>query len=231
MPRTARTDVAGLCYHVCSRGNARPTVFHGTDDYRRFLAILRNAAARTPIDLLAYCLMPNHIHLVVRTGQNGDLGRFMHRLLTAHVRNHAIRHATVGRIWQGRFKAFPIQADSHLLTVMRYVERNAVAAGLVGSAGAWPWSSIQARLTEGETGTVDAPLVKSPIDLPQPWLAFVDTALTTRERERLRECGVRGRPFGSPAWTQGAAERLGLTESLAAKSPRPRRLSARWADR
>lgn len=231
MPRTARTDVAGLCYHVCSRGNARATLFHGADDYQKFLAILKNATERTPIDLLAYCLMPNHIHLVVRTRQDGDLGRFMHRLLTAHVRNHAIRHTTVGRVWQGRFKAFPIQADSHVLTVMRYVERNALTAGLVGSAVHWPWSSIRVRLAAEERGAAAVPLVDSPIGLPEPWLSFVEAALTTREQERLRECGARGRPFGTPAWTQGTAERLGLTESLEAKTPRPRRRSRRWADR
>jgi putative transposase len=230
MPRTARTDVAGLCYHVCSRANARATLFHGADDDRRFLAILKNATARTPIDVLAYCLMPNHVHLVVRTGQDGDLGRFMHRLLTAHVRNHAIRRATVGRSWQGRFKAFPIQAVAHLLTVMRYVERNALAAGLVGSAAAWPWSSIRMRLAPEERGAAAAPLVDSPIELPEPWLAFVDTALTAKVQERLRECGSRGRPFGSPAWTQGTAVRLGLIESREARTPRPRRRSQRWTD-
>jgi putative transposase len=84
--------------------------------------------------LLAVCLMPNHFHLVVSQHCARDISRWMQRLLTTHTHRHHLRHGTSGRVWQGRFKAFPIKQDDHLLTVMRYVERNASRAGLVNRA-------------------------------------------------------------------------------------------------
>jgi len=95
---------------------------------------METARERVAIEIFAWCLMPNHLHLVVRPKENGDLARWMHWLLTSHVQRHRSRYKTTGRIWQGRYKAFPIQEDRHLLTVLRYVERNPVRAGLAAHA-------------------------------------------------------------------------------------------------
>lgn len=215
MPRTARASRADVCYHVLSRGNARQTIFHDDADFNAFSILLERAGGERPMRLLAWCLMPNHIHLVVRPHRDGDLGSWMHWLLTTHVRYQQHRHSTIGRIWQGRFKAFPIQQDGHLLAVVRYVERNPVRAQLVRRAIEWPWSSVVQRDPEsGEPFDPRALLAKSPVDLPQPWTEWVDRPLTVAELEALRRCAQRERPYGERAWVHGAVDRLGLRSTL-----------------
>ncbi len=138
MPRTARGSQGGYCYHVLNRGNLRAEVFHGEGDFHAFVRLIGQASARIKMRVLAYCLMPNHFHLALWPEQDGHLSRWMHWLLTAHVRRYRKVHQGSGHIWQGRFKAFPIQEDDHLLTVIRYIERNPLRAGLVGRAEEWP---------------------------------------------------------------------------------------------
>lgn len=142
MPRTARASVGDMCCHVINRGNGRATVFHKAADSDAFVTLLARASARLPMRLLAYCLVPNHFHLVLWPLGDGDLGRWMQWPLTAHVRRYHQHYRTSGHVWRGRFKAFPVQDDAHLWTVLRYVERNPLRAGLVSRAEDWPWSSL-----------------------------------------------------------------------------------------
>lgn len=215
MPRTARASRGDVCYHVMNRGNARADVFHDPADYQTFLELTRRACLRLPMRVLAYCLMPNHFHFVLWPRADGDLGSWMHWLLTAHVHRHRLRHDTVGRIWQGRFKAFPIQRDEHLLTVLRYVERNPIRAGLVPRALDWPWTSAAVR------GSGRGLLHPPPVELPPRWDRWLEEPLTPAEVEAVRRSARRDRPYGDAAWIQGTAERLGLTESLRPRG-RPR---------
>ena len=149
MPRTARSIVGGYCYHVLNRANKRAPVFHERADYEQFFALVARAQSRLALPILAMCLMPNHVHLVVRPSANTDLARWMHWVFTTHVRWYHAKYATTGRIWQGRFKAFVAQDDHHLLTVMRYVERNALRAKLVERAEDWEWGSLNWRRAPG----------------------------------------------------------------------------------
>ena len=138
MPRTARASQAGYCYHVLNRGNGKRTVFHKDKDYLAFLRLLQQAGERCNMRLLAFCLMGNHFHLAVWPRKDGDLSDYMMWLLTAHVRRYHQHYPSSGHVWQGRFRAFPIQEDDHLLTVLRYVEPNPVRAGLTERAQDWP---------------------------------------------------------------------------------------------
>jgi putative transposase len=137
MPRTSRAAQGGYCYHVLNRGNGRRTVFCDEDDYGFCAVLLRRACARVPVRVLSYCLMPNHFHVVLWPQADDDLALWMHWLLTSHVARHRKRYRTTGHVWQGRFKAFPIEEDEHLLTVLRYVERNPLRANLVSRAEDW----------------------------------------------------------------------------------------------
>jgi putative transposase len=220
MPRTARASQGGFCYHVLNRGNARQRVFHKKADYEAFLELLAQARRRLPMRLLAYCLMPNHFHLVLWPRHDGDLSRFMQWLLTAHVRRYHRHRRTSGHVWQGRFKAFAIQQDQHLLTVLRYVERNAVRAGLVRRAEAWRWSSVSAGRTVEERALLNA----GPVARGRNWLRCVNEPLTEGELAALRTGIKRGRPFGSPYWTARTARQLGLESSLRPRG-RPRKLT------
>ena len=167
MPRTARASVGDYCYHVINRGNARAEVFHADGDYQAFLDLLRHASQRIPMRVLAYCLMPNHFHLALWPYHDGDLSRWMHWLLTAHVRRYHTYHDSSGHVWQGWFKAFPIEQDAHLLAVLRYIEGNPVRANLVTRAEDWRWSSARTwresmRSPHLEVGPVARQLDSSP---------------------------------------------------------------------
>src|SRR5436190_20483948 len=116
MPRTARASVGGTCYHVLNRGNARQLIFQKNGDYKAFIDLLHRACERVAMRMLGYCVMPNHFHLLLWSYTDGDLGRWMQWLLTAHVRRYHQHYKTSGHVWQGRFKAFPIEQDAHLLT-------------------------------------------------------------------------------------------------------------------
>jgi putative transposase len=218
MPRSSRPLLGGHCVHVVTRGNARATVFHADADYAGMTRLMVDAQAVVRVELLAWCLMPNHVHMVIRPAGDGDLGQWMHWLLTTHGQEHRVRHRTTGHIWQGRYKAFPIQTDRHLVTVLRYVERNPVRAGLVPHSIDWKWSSARERPHAGMPRSL---LASSPVPLPSPWLDWVDTPLTDAELLAIRACVKRGRPLGDEPWTRDVAGRLDLLGTLRPRG-RPR---------
>jgi putative transposase len=220
MPRTARASVGNICYHVLNRGNARNEVFHKDGDFQAFLKAMGDAHQAIPMRVLAYCILPNHFHLVLWPHRDGDLSRWMQWLLNAHVRRYHQHYHSSGHVWQGRFKAFPISQDEHLLTVLRYVERNPLRAGLVRRAERWPWSSLRWWRDEAPV-----PLYghEGPVPRGQDWLTWVNEALTSGEVEALRRCVQRGTPYGPPAWVQKTARRLGLDATLRPRGRPPKK--------
>ncbi len=171
MPRTIRASQAGYCDHVLNRGNARAEVFHKPADHAAFLQIMAESSIRLPMRVLAYCVMPNHFHLILRPIGDGDLSRWMQWLLTTQVRRYLKHSGHTGHVWQGRFKAFPIQEDEHLVRVARHVERNPLRAGLVERAEDWPWSSLLSARPGGEARPTLAP---EEILRRGDWAAFVN---------------------------------------------------------
>ena len=218
MPRTARASQGGWCYHVLNRGNARAEVFHKEEDYAAFIALLPPACERLPMRVLGYCLMPNHFHLLLWPFEDGDLGRWMQWLLTSHVRRYHRHYGGSGHVWQGRFKAFPIQEDDHYLTVLRYVERNPVRARLTRKAELWRWSSLRQRVANAS----DSTLAAGPVAIPSGWPQLVNEPQTEAELAALRTSVQRGTPFGGPRWTVRAAHQLGLESTLRPRG-RPRK--------
>ena len=136
MGRPHRAAEGGYVYHVLNRANARTTIFAEQEDFAAFEKVLLQAVERTSTRLLAYCLMPNHWHLVVWPRKDNELSKFLGWLTLTHTQRwHAHRDsAGTGHLYQGRFKSFPIQQDEHLYAVARYVERNALRANLVRRA-------------------------------------------------------------------------------------------------
>jgi putative transposase len=158
--------------------------------------------------VLAWCLLPNHFHLVVWTHHDGDLSRWMHWLQNTHVRRYHQHYHSSGHLWQGRFQAFPIQHDEHLLTVLRYVERNALRANLVSRAQDWRWSSLWRR--SSQDAAAREILSEWPVAEPSDWVRRVNQAQSAAELEALRRSVVRGMPYGSEAWTQRVVRSLDL---------------------
>jgi putative transposase len=197
-------------------------VFQKPEDYDAFVAIMAEAALRIPMRVLAYCLLPNHFHLALWPREDGDLSRWMHWLMTTHVRRHLGRYHVRGHIWQGRFKAFPIQGDEHLLTVLRYIERNPLRAGLVERAQDWPWSSLRWFKSRERT---PVKLEEGTIARGDQWGEEVNAASADIDLETIRLSMRRDRPFGSPEWMREAALALGLEYSMRPQG-RPRRSTA-----
>lgn len=148
MARPLRIEYEGAVYHVTSRGNAGQDIFLDNEDRGLFVEILEQAVDRFNWQCHAYCLMPNHYHLLVETGAP-TLSRGMRHLNGVYTQSFNRRHARTGHLFQGRFKAILVQKETHLLEVARYVVLNPVRAKLARSPRDWEWSSY--RATAGQT--------------------------------------------------------------------------------
>ena len=150
MSRPLRIEFPGAAYHVTSRGDRREAIYLDDADRSAQLAIIEQAMERFDAQVLAYCLMENHFHLVLHTRQ-ANLSRLMRHVNGVYTQAYNRRHGLVGHLFQGRFKAILVDRDSYLLALCRYVERNPVAAGMVAAAGDWPWSSYRAHVGAAPT--------------------------------------------------------------------------------
>lgn len=220
MPRRLRCTDPGYVYHVLNRAVGRATLFKKQADYAAFEKILRQAHERFSVGLLAFVILPNHWHLVVRPSKAGELTDYLQWLTVTHVRRWHAHHHTVGTgpLYQGRFKSFPIEEDEHFLAVCRYVERNALRANLVAQAEAWRWSSLWHRVHRSQVAWLSA----WPLPTPANWTAHVQQAQSEKELEALRRCVVRGAPYGDEEWQRQTAQALGLESSLRSRG-RPRK--------
>lgn len=191
-----------------NRGVRRWRLFEQDADYQTCLQILGAAASRYPVRIYAYCLMPNHFHLVLSPATDGALSRFMQWFTATHSRRWHWQRGTggTGAVYQGRFKAFPVQTDNHFLTVCRYVERNPVRAGLVLRAEAWPWSSSSQRLR----GHHAVPLSVWPVSPDVDLVEWVNRSDSGADVVRVRRSVAQAIPFGSDRWVASVAESLKL---------------------
>lgn len=224
MPRHRRAAPAGYPQHVLNRGNERAAIFHKPADYEAFLAILADGLKRVAIQILAFCLMRNHFHLVVIPSADDALSAYMRWTMNVHVRRYRRHHQSNGNghIYQDRYKNFVIETDDdvHLLSVIRYVEANAFRAGLVARAEDWPWSSLS------RSHTWDGRNLLSPWPFPRPgnWKELVNGPFSLEELQRVRESAQRGAPFGTQEWTETTARTLGIESTIRApqRPPKPR---------
>ncbi len=216
MGRPRRADEANGIYHALNRGNARSTIFRKEEDYEAFERILSEGLERYACEVLSYQLMPNHWHFVLRPTEDGAMSHLLRWVSLTHtMRLHAHYHtAGEGHVYQGRFKSFPIQDDAHFLTVCRYVERNALRAGLVSKAEDWRWGSLSRWLNKPER---DPKLLsKWPVARTPNWKQRVNTALSEKEATAVRLCVNRGCPYGDETWIESTARRLGLESTAPA---------------
>lgn len=214
MPRIPRVDVGNELYHVINRANARLPIFFEQEDYILFETILEEVQEKYNMRILAYCLMPNHFHLVLYPHQDGDLQKFMQWLTLTHTQRWHTQNKTIGtgHLYQGRYKSFIIENDRHLSTVIRYVERNPLRAKLVKKAENWYFCSLARRLSPH---TSKHKLLSDwPIPVPRDYLSFVNTPISESEQESIRYCVNRGKPFGSDSWNDTIINKYGLQSTI-----------------
>jgi putative transposase len=219
MARLARVVAAGLPHHVTQRGNRRQPVFFGPDDYAAYRTLLAEGCRAAGVAIWAYCLMPNHVHLILvprdADGLRAALGE-AHRRYTRHIN---LREGWRGYLWQGRFASFPMD-EPHLLACARYVELNPVRAKLVRRASDWRWSSARAHLAGGDDGLVAArPL----LDRAPDWRDFLAEGLSEAEHQAIQSAERTGRPLGAPRFIARLEKRLGRTLARAKPGPKPKR--------
>lgn len=212
MPRVARFVVPGLPHHVTQRGNRRHQTFFCDADYRLYLHLLRDACAKAGTAVWGWCLMPNHVHLILVPARPDGLAEALrgpHWAYASHVNG---RENWRGHLWQSRFASVPMD-EPHLHVCLRYVELNPIRAGLVARPEEWPWSSARAHLGRGEDGLTElAPMHERVED----WRAFLAAGLNEAELDTIRAAERNCRPLGGPAFLDRVAALLG-------RDPRPSR--------
>lgn len=183
-------------------------------EYQGFVSLIADAMQRHPLELFSFCVLSDEWHFVVRPKADGDLTAFFRWLTNTHAVRWRVAHRTVGHghLYQGRYKSFPVQADEHFLNLCRYVESNAVTAGLADRAELWKWGSLWTRLH----GSPEEKEILSPWPVPAPggWVTRVNAAIGAKELDRLKISIERSRPYGSDVWTTRTAAKLGLGHTI-----------------
>jgi REP element-mobilizing transposase RayT len=232
MARPLRIEFADAVYHVTARGNRQEPIFVDDHDRRLFLDLLDQAFERFDASALAYCLMGNHYHLVLRTRQP-NLSALMRHVNGIFTQRMNRRHGKVGHLFQGRFKAILVDRDAYLLEVCRYVDLNPVRAGLVASARDWPWSSYLA-LTGASPAPhwLDAGLVHSmmlgrtlatPADQAQAQRLYAELVATARAAP-LWAGALRQQVYlGDPAFVERMQAHAAAARLATPEVPRPQR--------
>lgn len=214
MGRLPRIDIGNQFYHILNRANARLPIFKKEKDFESFEGILEEARDKFSMRVLAYCLMPNHWHLILNPKKDGDLNSFMQWLTLTHTQRWHTHYNSVGygHLYQGRYKSFLIQNDQYLLSACKYVESNAFRANLVKKAEDWRWSSLWRR-EHGNTKQEEI-LASWPMEIPKDYLASINIPQAEKETEYIRECINKSRPFGDESWLDRVVRKFGLEMTM-----------------
>ena len=190
------------------------TIFEKADDFLSFLEVLIEAKEKFSVEILAFCIMPNHWHLILKPLENGILSKFMAWVTMTHTQRWHAYHHTVGtgHLYQGRYKSFPVQTDEYFIQLARYVERNPLRAKLVKRAEDWKWGSLWLR----QQGSKEQKQMLSswPIARGRNYLRLVNTLQPKPEVDFIRTSIVKNRPLGDAVWVRKVSQDLGLESSL-----------------
>ena len=218
MARLARVVVPGIPHHVTQRGNRRLETFFSPADYRAYVDLLAEHCRAAGVAVWAYCLMPNHVHLILVPRDEDGLRRALGEAHRRYTRRVNFREGWRGHLWQERFHSFALD-EGHLLAAARYVELNPVRAKLKRRARDWRWSSARAHLAGKDDALVEtAPL----LELVPDWRGFLAGGLEDGDLEALRRHTRTGRPLGNPAFLARLEARLGRRLRPGKPGPRPK---------
>jgi putative transposase len=218
MARLARLVIPGIPYHVTQRGNRRQQTFFEDGDFELYRDLLADAARRAGASVWSYCLMPNHVHIIIVPDDEDGLRRTFadaHRRYTGFIN---ARHRWTGHLWQGRFGAVAMD-EAHLSAAVRYVALNPVRARLVEQAEEWPWSSVRAHLAGEDDDLVEVAPV---LDRYGDFAAFLGSCEDQQATRSLRLAETTGRPVGAAEWLRALEERSGRRLNPRKRGPRPK---------
>lgn len=217
MARISRVVVPGIPHHVTQRGNRRQETFFCNEDYQAYIEIMAKWCSRCKVDIWAYCLMPNHVHMIA-VPRNGDsLWRAVgetHRRYTLRIN---FRRGWRGHLWQGRFASYPMD-ENYTLAAARYMELNPVRAGLAERPEAYRWSSALAHLSGKDDALVK---VGGLLDIAGDWRDFLSNVVPDQELRQIRRHERTGRPLGNADFI--ATLEKTLDRVLRRRKPGPKR--------
>ena len=215
MARIARVVAPGHPHHITQRGNRRQQTFFCDEDYLAYLDLMAEWCRKCQVDIWAWCLMPNHVHLIAVPHSEEGLARAIGEAHRRYTRRINFREKWRGHLWQERFASFPM-GESYVLAAARYIEMNPVAAHLVEHPGEYRWSSARAHLDGKDDGLVKvAPL----LDMVGNWGSFLCLS-SDEELGLLHRHEQTGRPLGANTFVERLEQTLG--RALRARKPGPK---------
>jgi putative transposase len=218
MARIARVVIPGFPHHITQRGNRRQQTFFNDGDYAAYLELMVEWCQKEGVEIWAYCLMPNHTHLIAVPSSEESLRRAIGEAHRRYTRRINFREKWRGYLWQGRFASF-VMDEPYLIAAARYVELNPVRARLVACAKEWPWSSARAHLTGQDDCLVKvAPLLSMIGD----WRGLLNSALAEEELEEMRRHSRTGRPLGAETFLDNLEGLIGRVLKMQ-KGGRPKK--------
>ena len=216
MARMARLVVPGYPHHVTQRGSRRQTTFFCSDDYEAYLRLLAKAAETASVDVWAYCLMPNHVHLILVPADESGLAAFLSEAHRRYARRINAREGWRGHLWQERFYSC-VMDERHLLMAARYVELNPVRSEICQRPEQWKWSSVHAHLKGHDDSIVKvAPM----LERVGNWREYLEIEVNEREFDSLREHSRSGRPIGDSTFVEDLERWTGRRLRRAKPGPR-----------
>jgi putative transposase len=207
MPRSARLVLPGSPHHVTQRGTDRQIVFHTQRDRRVYLDLLTEYSRQSGVGILAYCLMPNHIHLIAVPEEEDSLSICLRRTHGRYAQYHNARRVRSGHLWQNRFYSCAME-ECHLWNAIRYVELNPVRAGLAESPERYRWSSAAAHLSGSDNSHLLDMAFWQQSGGAQNWQELLNTTATEGDTKRLRSAIYSGKPLGSEGFVKQAMAAL-----------------------
>ena len=222
MARLARLVIPDVPHHVTQRGNRRQPVFFGEEDYSAYKDLVAAACAARQVRCLAWCLMPNHVHLILVPANADGLRAALADAHRRYSRRINFAHGWTGYLWQGRFASYPMD-EAHLMTSVRYVELNPVRAKLAKRAEDWPWSSARAHLTGRRDGLTDPAALA---DVHRNWRAMLRHGLEAGDLGEEEVAAIErhtrtGRPRGDDAFVEALEARTGRALRRRKPGPKP----------
>ena len=214
MPRTARSVQPGVALHVVQRGNNRNACFFSDSDRLAYLRLLAESAAEAGCQVHAYCLMTNHVHMLLTPREQGACALMMKRLGQQYVQHVNRIHGRTGTLWEGRFRSSVVASGHYALACHRYIERNPVRARLVERPGDYPWSSFRSNAQ----GCMDSLLTPHPACLAMggdreralaAYRRLVEDHVDSPVEEEIRSATRTGRPIGADRRARGRPKKMG----------------------
>jgi putative transposase len=205
MARLARVVVPGMPHHVTQRGNRRQPTFFCEDDYAAYVELMAQFCGECGVEIWAYCLMPNHVHLIAVPRSKDGLRRAIAEAHRRYTRRVNFREGWRGHLWQGRFASF-VMDEPYLLAAARYVELNPVRANLVDAPSEYPWSSAAAHLKGKDDALV---CVRPLLAMAGNWRRLLTGAVSEEALKQFREHERTGRALGDDAFQKRLEKRLG----------------------